>query len=213
MFDIGLSEISLVLIIGLLVLGPERLPIAIRTVAKWIKSLRELAGGMQQVLAQELKINELQHEIRKLGESATSVLNTEMQSELSELRKTVAELKQQLNETAVRSQTKNSPEAEHSFIHQLDSHPEVETHNSINQPNDDVSKNSTLFGVPIIDREHEADEDDDYYHIEEFYEPEQHKPAVKAEFVDAHQALLNDKTNRLTGMNQHQQNTVLEDKT
>ena len=36
MFDIGFSELLLIAIIGLLVLGPERLPTAIRTASLWL---------------------------------------------------------------------------------------------------------------------------------------------------------------------------------
>ncbi|MFP3367334.1 Sec-independent protein translocase protein TatB, partial [Pseudoalteromonas sp. SIMBA_148] len=37
MFDIGFGELILVLVIGLVVLGPERLPVAVKTVAGWIR--------------------------------------------------------------------------------------------------------------------------------------------------------------------------------
>ncbi len=33
MFDIGFSELLLVFVIGLIVLGPQRLPVAVKTVA------------------------------------------------------------------------------------------------------------------------------------------------------------------------------------
>ena len=36
MFDIGFSELLLVFIIGLVVLGPQRLPVAVKTVAGWV---------------------------------------------------------------------------------------------------------------------------------------------------------------------------------
>lgn len=65
MFDIGFSELLLVLVIGLVVLGPERLPVAVRTVAGWIRTLRSLAATVQNELAQELKIQELQDSLKK----------------------------------------------------------------------------------------------------------------------------------------------------
>ena len=46
MFDIGFSELLLVLVIGLVVLGPERLPVAVRTVSGWIRARAALAGGL-----------------------------------------------------------------------------------------------------------------------------------------------------------------------
>lgn len=50
MFDIGFSELLLVFIIGLVVLGPQRLPVAVKTVAGWIRALRSLATTVQNEL-------------------------------------------------------------------------------------------------------------------------------------------------------------------
>lgn len=54
MFDIGFSELLLVFIIGLVVLGPQRLPVAVKTVAGWIRALRSLATTVQNELTCEL---------------------------------------------------------------------------------------------------------------------------------------------------------------
>lgn len=87
MFDIGFSELVLVFIVGLVVLGPQRLPVAIRTVMGWVRTIRGLAANVQNELAQELKLQELQESIKK-----AEALNL---SQLSpELSKTVEDLKQ-----------------------------------------------------------------------------------------------------------------------
>lgn len=65
MFDIGFSELLLVAVIGLVVLGPERLPVAVRTVAGWIRAMRSLASNVQNELSQELKLQELQDTLKK----------------------------------------------------------------------------------------------------------------------------------------------------
>ena len=44
MFDIGFSELVLLMLVGLVVLGPKRLPVAIRTVMGWVKTIRGLAA-------------------------------------------------------------------------------------------------------------------------------------------------------------------------
>ena len=62
MFDIGFWELSLVAIIGLVVLGPERLPVAIRTVRGWMSSIRSFSEGVKSELSEELRIQE-QNEI------------------------------------------------------------------------------------------------------------------------------------------------------
>lgn len=70
MFDIGFSELLLVAVIGLVVLGPERLPVAVRTVAGWIRAMRSLASNVQNELSQELKLQELQDTLKKVQEKA-----------------------------------------------------------------------------------------------------------------------------------------------
>ena len=57
MFDIGFSELLLVFVIGLIVLGPQRLPVAVKTVVGWIRTLRSLATTVQNELA-GLKLQE-----------------------------------------------------------------------------------------------------------------------------------------------------------
>ena len=59
MFDIGFWELMLIAVIGLVVLGPERLPVAIRTVSRWVRAVRNTANGVKQELSQELKLQEL----------------------------------------------------------------------------------------------------------------------------------------------------------
>ncbi|MHB1068124.1 MAG: Sec-independent protein translocase protein TatB [Candidatus Nanopelagicales bacterium] len=51
MFDIGIGEILIVAVIGLLVFGPERLPRAAADAARWIKQIRAMATGARKDLA------------------------------------------------------------------------------------------------------------------------------------------------------------------
>lgn len=59
MFDIGFAEILIVAIVALVVLGPEKLPTAIRTVGLWVGRIRRTVGSIQAEISQELKIDEL----------------------------------------------------------------------------------------------------------------------------------------------------------
>ena len=70
MFDIGFSELVLVFVIGLIVLGPQRLPVAVKTVVGWIRAMRSLAANVQHELAQELKLQELQDSLKKVEEAS-----------------------------------------------------------------------------------------------------------------------------------------------
>ncbi|SHF45143.1 Sec-independent protein translocase protein TatB [Vibrio gazogenes] len=59
MFDIGFWELVLISVIALVVLGPERLPQAIRSLARFIASVKKIANHVQHELSQELQIQEL----------------------------------------------------------------------------------------------------------------------------------------------------------
>ncbi|CAA2929397.1 Sec-independent protein translocase protein TatB [Arsenophonus endosymbiont of Bemisia tabaci] len=91
MLDIGFSELLLVMIIGLVVLGPERLPIAVKTVAGWIRAFRSLVANVQHELSQELK---LQETLRKAEEKAQlQTLSPELKQSIEELRESTELLK------------------------------------------------------------------------------------------------------------------------
>ncbi|HDN2511460.1 MULTISPECIES: Sec-independent protein translocase protein TatB [Providencia] len=94
MFDIGFSELLLVAVIGLVVLGPERLPVAVRTVAGWIRTMRSMAANVQNELSQELKLQELQETLKKVEEKANlEALSPELKQSMEELRTAAQSLK------------------------------------------------------------------------------------------------------------------------
>ncbi|MDR5859004.1 twin-arginine translocase subunit TatB [Halomonas eurihalina] len=65
MFDIGFLELLLLGIVGLLVLGPERLPKAVRTVGLWIGRIKRSVSDIQREITTQLEAEELR---RKLDE-------------------------------------------------------------------------------------------------------------------------------------------------
>jgi len=69
MFDIGFLEIIMVAIIGLLVLGPERLPVAARTVGRWVGKARRMASQFTKEIDRQLEIEEIRADLKKQGES------------------------------------------------------------------------------------------------------------------------------------------------
>ncbi|HBO22365.1 Sec-independent protein translocase protein TatB [Providencia sp.] len=94
MFDIGFTELLLVAVIGLVVLGPERLPVAVRTVAGWIRAMRSMAANVQNELSQELKLQELQETLKKVEEKAgMEALSPELKQSMDELRQAAQSLK------------------------------------------------------------------------------------------------------------------------
>ena len=99
MFDIGFSELVLVLIVGLVVLGPQRLPIAFRSVMGWVRTIRGLAANVQNELAQELKLQELKESIKKAEELNLSSLSPELSKTVEELKQSAQQMQQDLNTT------------------------------------------------------------------------------------------------------------------
>lgn len=63
MFDIGFLELMLIGIVGLLVLGPERLPKAARTTGLWIGKIKRSVSGMQREISAQLDAEELRQKL------------------------------------------------------------------------------------------------------------------------------------------------------
>ena len=90
MFDIGFSELVLLMLVGLVVLGPKRLPVAIRTVMGWVKTIRGLAANVQNELKQELKLQELQDSIKKAEQLNLKQLSPDLSKTVEELEEKAA---------------------------------------------------------------------------------------------------------------------------
>jgi sec-independent protein translocase protein TatB len=85
MFDIGFWELSLIAIIGLVVLGPERLPVAIRTLRGWISGVRKFSESVKTELTEELRIQELHANLKKAEQSDMKNLSPEIAESLKSL--------------------------------------------------------------------------------------------------------------------------------
>lgn len=105
MFDIGFSELVLLMVVGLVVLGPKRLPIAIRTVMGWVKTIRGLAANVQNELKQELKLQELQDSIKKAESLNLQTLSPELSKTVEELKAQADKMKAELEDKAAQAGT------------------------------------------------------------------------------------------------------------
>lgn len=88
MFDIGFTELVLVGIVGLLVIGPERLPGAVRTASLWLGRLKRSFNEIKRDVQRELHNDEVMRELRKTGEeikSQATEVNLEVQNTASGL--------------------------------------------------------------------------------------------------------------------------------
>lgn len=95
MFDIGFWEIALISVIGLVVLGPERLPAAIRSVMHWINTVKGVANSVKTELSQEIKLHELNeknNDMIKASKSGFDNLDEQLQKSIDEMKQSAEEL-------------------------------------------------------------------------------------------------------------------------
>ena len=64
MFDIGFLELMVVGILGLLILGPERLPKAARTVGLFVGKIRRTMSNIQDDLERQVRTDELKDKLK-----------------------------------------------------------------------------------------------------------------------------------------------------
>jgi sec-independent protein translocase protein TatB len=91
MFEVGFTEIVLILGIALLVLGPERLPKLAADIGRW--------AGKARAMARQLK-NQLEQEAGALND---------LRNPLDDLRNPLDDLRNPLGDTAPKSQTIHTP--------------------------------------------------------------------------------------------------------
>jgi sec-independent protein translocase protein TatB len=74
MFDIGWSELFVVLIVALVVVGPKDLPKLMRTIGQWAGRARAMADQFKRSfddMARQSELEELRNEVSKLRTEAT----------------------------------------------------------------------------------------------------------------------------------------------
>jgi sec-independent protein translocase protein TatB len=63
MFDIGFSELLLIALVALLVLGPQRLPDAVRTTSLWIGRLKRSFSAIKAEVEREIGADEIRRQL------------------------------------------------------------------------------------------------------------------------------------------------------
>ncbi|WP_392559292.1 Sec-independent protein translocase protein TatB [Orbus mooreae] len=99
MFDVSFGELLLIFIIALIVLGPARLPEAIKTVASWIKALRRLSATVQLELNKELKLQELQDSLQKAQKSGLDNITPEIKASIDDLKRVADSIQKEFYDT------------------------------------------------------------------------------------------------------------------
>ena len=102
MFDIGFAELVIIAVVGLLVIGPERLPGAIRTGSVWLNRIRRGFNDIKQEVKQELHNDAVMEELRKTEE--------QLKEDTDSLQNEIRDTAQSLSATAVDDPRSTTPE-------------------------------------------------------------------------------------------------------
>jgi len=85
MFDIGFWEILLIVVMTMIVVGPERLPGAARTAGRWVGKARRFVEGVKTDVEQEFDVTELKRMLHnqevQINELTQKVTNPDLLDE------------------------------------------------------------------------------------------------------------------------------------
>ena len=104
MFDIGFAELVIMGVVSLLVIGPERLPSAIRTASLWLAKIKRGFNDIKQEVQQEIHNDSVMQELRKTGEQ----LKKETQDLGQDIQNATESLSEPTPEVASTAQTDNT---------------------------------------------------------------------------------------------------------
>ena len=99
MFDIGFSEIVVIAVVALIVIGPERLPKTARMLGHLFGRLQRYVNEVKADINREMELDELRR-LKQEVKSAASDFERSVQSVASDFHSNVRSVEQQLNETA-----------------------------------------------------------------------------------------------------------------
>lgn len=63
MFDIGFSELLIIAVLTLIVMGPERLPETVRTMTLWFGRLRQFLSAARTEIEDEVGVDEIRRQL------------------------------------------------------------------------------------------------------------------------------------------------------
>jgi sec-independent protein translocase protein TatB len=102
-FDIGFAELVIIGVVSLLVIGPERLPGAIRTASLWLGKIRRGFNEIKQEVQQELHNDEVLQELRKTGE--------DLKEQAHSIHQNIQDTGESLSEPAPRSENQSDDDS------------------------------------------------------------------------------------------------------
>ena len=128
MFDVGLSEMMVIAVVALVVIGPERLPRVARTLGHLVGRMQRYVNDVKADINREIELDELRKFKDQFQDAAQGVENT-IRSGVDEAKADVesAAAITQTNELAgIDSKTPDSARAESAHLEESSIHAQVE---------------------------------------------------------------------------------------
>jgi sec-independent protein translocase protein TatB len=104
MFDIGFSEIVVIAVVALIVIGPERLPKAARTLGHLFGRLQRYVNDVKADINREIELDELR-KLQKEVQTAATELKTSVESAAQGVESGVRDVERELNTAATEPET------------------------------------------------------------------------------------------------------------
>jgi sec-independent protein translocase protein TatB len=79
MFDVGASEMLMIIIVAVVVIGPKDMPMALRTAGRWIGKMRRISGHFRSGLDAMVREAELEEMERKWREQNEAIMKSHPQ--------------------------------------------------------------------------------------------------------------------------------------
>jgi sec-independent protein translocase protein TatB len=99
MFDIGFSELVVIAVVALIVIGPERLPRAARTMGHLFGRLQRYVNDVKSDINREMELDELR-KLQQQVQGAAREIETSMSTAARDLESGVRDVETQLSEHA-----------------------------------------------------------------------------------------------------------------
>lgn len=99
MFDFGFSELVVIGAVGLVVLGPKRLPIVARQIGQWIGKAQRLVQQVKGDIARESELAELK-DIQKQATDIASDLDKTIKGQASDIEKNWGQIQSQFGDAS-----------------------------------------------------------------------------------------------------------------
>jgi sec-independent protein translocase protein TatB len=79
MFDVGASELLMIVIVAVVVIGPKDMPMALRTAGRWIGKMRKISGHFRSGIDAMVREAELEEMERKWREQNEAIMHANPQ--------------------------------------------------------------------------------------------------------------------------------------